>query len=196
MKTIDLELSNKILKCNVEAMDAKIIELKSEIKELKSENRSLKSDIDYLECQNKVLKINNENFESDIMDYKERVNYSTQINNEEVKFIKSIINSLVKTNTISSEKKTYLIYDDITKKFKITNSYNPHKKEIEPCSDRCSINLVAYCDYDIESVLHSMFSEQKIRGGWFNLSTIQVDWIIDCLGMKITNRSKLNEFYI
>ena len=189
MKTIDLELSNKILKCNVEAMEAKISELKSEIEDLKS-------DIDYFECQNKVLKINNENFESDIMDYKERVNYATQINNEEVKFIKSIINSLVKTNTISSEKKTYLIYDDITKKFKITNSYNPHNKEIEPCSVRCSINLVAYCDYDIESVLHSMFSEQKIRGGWFNLSTIQVDWIIDFLGMKITNRSKLNEFYM
>lgn len=189
MKTIDLELSNKILKCNVEAMEAKISELKSEIKDLKS-------DIDYLECQNKVLRINNENLESDIMDYKERVNYTTQTHNEDVKFIKSIINSLVKTNTLYSEKKTYLIYDDLTKKFKITNSYNPHKLEIEPCADRCSLNLVAYYDYDVVSVLHSMFSEQKIRGGWFNLSTIQVDWIIDCLGMKITNRSKLNEFYI
>ena len=189
MKTIDLELSNKILKSNVEAMEAKISELKSEIKDLKS-------DIDYFECQNKVLKINNENFESDIMDYKERVNYATQINNEEVKFIKSIINSLVKTNTLSSEHKTYLMYDDVTQKFMIGKSNDPHKKEIEPCSDRCSINLVAYCDYDIVSVLHSMFSEYRNRGDWFNLSTIQVDWIIDSLGMKITNRSKLNEFYM
>ena len=45
MKTIDLELSNKILKCNVEAMEAKISDLESEIKDLKSENRSLKSKI-------------------------------------------------------------------------------------------------------------------------------------------------------
>ena len=196
MEIKDVELFNNILSFNNEVLYSQIRELEAKIKDLKSENRSLKSDIDYLECQNKVLRINNENLESDIMDYKERINYATQIKNENVKFIKLIINSLVKTNTISSEKKTYLIYDDITKKFKITNSYNPHKKEIEPCSDRCSINLVAYCDYDVVYVLHSMFSEQKIRGGWFNLSTIQVDWIIDCLGMKITNRSKLNEFYI
>ena len=78
MKTIDLELSNKILKSNIEALESKISELKSEIKELKSENRNLKSDIDYLETQNKVLRINNENLESDIMDYKERVNCLTK----------------------------------------------------------------------------------------------------------------------
>ena len=189
MKTIDLELSNKILKSNIEALESKISELKSEIKDLKS-------DIDYFECQNKVLKINNENFESDIMDYKERVNYSTQINNEEVKFIKSIINSLVKTNTLSSEHKTYLMYDDVTQKFMIGKSNDPYKTEKELVSCRCSIYLVAYCDYDIVSVLHSMFSEYRNRGDWFNLSTIQVDWIIDSLGMKITNRSKLNEFYM
>ena len=189
MKTIDLELSNKILKSNIEALESKISEFESEIKDLKS-------DIDYFECQNKVLKINNENFESDIMDYKERVNYATQINNEEVKFIKSIINSLVKTNTISSEKKTYLMYDDVTQKFMIGKSNDPYKTEKELVSGRCSIYLVAYCDYDIVSVLHSMFSEYRNRGDWFNLSTIQVDWIIDCLGMKITNRSKLNEFYM
>ena len=196
MKTIDLELSNKILKCNVEAMEAKISELKSEIKDLKSENRSLKSDIEYLECQNKVLRINNENLESDIMDYKVRVKYTTQKYNEDTKMTKSFINSLVKTNTLSSEHKTYLMYDDVTQKFMIGKSNDPYKTEKELVSCRCSIYLVAYCDYDIVSVLHSMFSEYRNRGDWFNLSTIQVDWIIDSLGMKITNRSKLNEFYM
>ena len=38
MKTIDLELSNKILKCNVEAMEAKVKELNSQIEDLKSDN--------------------------------------------------------------------------------------------------------------------------------------------------------------
>ena len=189
MKTIDLELSNKILKCNVEAMEAKI-------KDLKYENRRLKSDIDYLETQNKVLRINNENLESDIMDYKVRVKYTTQKYNEDTKMTKSFINSLVKTNTLSSEHKTYLMYDDVTQKFMIGKSNDPYKTEKELVSCRCSIYLVAYCDYDIVSVLHSMFSEYRNRGDWFNLSTIQVDWIIDSLGMKITNRSKLNEFYM
>ena len=71
MKTIDLELSNKILKSNIEALESKISELKSEIKDLKS-------DIDYLETQNKVLRINNENLESDIMDYKVRIDCLTK----------------------------------------------------------------------------------------------------------------------
>ena len=87
-------------------------------------------------------------------------------------------------------------YDDETQKFMIGKSYDPYKTEKELCLYSGGIYMVAYCDYDVVYVLHSMFSEQKIRGGWFNLSTIQVDWIIDCLGMKITNRSKLNEFYI
>ena len=184
-----VELFKKNLKSVIDGFESKISELKSEIKDLKS-------DIDYFECQNKVLKINNDNLESDIMDYKERVNYATQINNENVKFIKSFINSLIQTNTLISGQKTYLMYDDVTQKFMIGKSYDPYEREKTLCSDRCSIYLVAYCDYDIESVLHSMFSEYRNRGEWFNLSTIQVDWIIDCLGMKITNRSKLNEFYI
>ena len=88
------------------------------------------------------------------------------------------------------------MYDDVTQKFMIIKSNDPYKTEKELVSGRCSIYLVAYCDYDIVSVLHSMFSEYRNRGDWFNLSTIQVDWIIDSLGMKITNRSKLNEFYM
>ena len=38
METFDLELSNKILKCNVEAMEAKVKELNSQIEDLKSDN--------------------------------------------------------------------------------------------------------------------------------------------------------------
>ena len=87
------------------------------------------------------------------------------------------------------------MYDDITQKFKIGKSYDPYKREKTLCSDRCSIYLVAYCDYDIESVLHSMYSEYRGRGEWFNLSKKQVSWIIKYFGMKSTNRSKLNEFY-
>ena len=43
MKTIDLELSNKILKCNVEAMEAKVNELNSQIEDLKHYNDRLLS---------------------------------------------------------------------------------------------------------------------------------------------------------
>ena len=41
----------------------------------------------------------------------------------------------------------------------------------------------------------SMYSEYRGRGEWFNLSTNQVHYIIKYFGMKITNKTKLNEFY-
>ena len=123
------------------------------------------------------------------------LDYRTEENNENTKATKSFINSLVKTNSLSSEQKTYLIYNDETQKFMIGKSYDPYKTEKELCLYSGGIYMVAYCDYDIESVLHSMFSENRVKDKWFNLSTKQVSWIIDYFGMKATNRSKLNEFY-
>ena len=127
--------------------------------------------------------------------YKALLDMVTEENIEYTNIRKSFINSLIQTNTLVSGQKTYLMYDDITKKFKIGKSYDPYKREKTLCSDRCSIYLVAYCDYDIESVLHSMYSEYRNRGEWFNLSTNQVHCIIKYFGMKITNQTKLNEFY-
>ena len=91
-----LEWFKKNLKVVIDGYEAKFNELKSEIKELKSENiilktyndaleakinylqpdyRNLKPYIDYLECQNKELIIKNENLESVVMDYKQRIGW-------------------------------------------------------------------------------------------------------------------------
>ena len=119
----------------------------------------------------------------------------TEENIEYTNIKKSFINSLIQTNTLNSVQKTYLIYDDETQKFMIGKSYDPYKTEKELCLYSGGIYMVAYCDYDIESVLHSMYSENRVKDEWFNLSTKQVSWIIEYFGMKSTNRSKLNEFY-
>ena len=168
---------------------------KAESEYYKSEYEDLKSKYDDLE--NKYAYLESAYIKSDAAQnsYKLLLDMVTEEKNEYTNIRKSFINSLIQTNTLVSGKKTYLIYDDITKKFKIGKSYDPYKREKTLCSDRCSINLVAYCDYDIESVLHSMYSEYRVRGEWFNLSTNQVRWIIDYFGMKITNQTKLNEFY-
>lgn len=161
----------------------------------KSEYEDLKSKYDDLE--NKYAYLESAYIKSDAAQnsYKLLLDMVTEEENEYTNIRKSFINSLIQTNSIVSGKKTYLIYDDITKKFKIGKSYDPYKREKTLCSDRCSINLVAYCDYDIESVLHSMYSEYRVRGEWFNLSTNQVRLIIKYFGMKVTNQNKLNEFY-
>ena len=127
--------------------------------------------------------------------YKALLDMVTEENNENTKMTKSLINSLLKTNTLISGQKTYLMYDDMTQKFKIGKSYDPYKTEKELYLCRGSIYMVAYCDYDIESVLHSMISENRVKDEWFNLSTKQVSWIIEYFGMKVTNQTKLNEFY-
>ena len=161
---------------------------KAESEYYKSECEDLESKCEYWKNQCKKLNVGKDS-------YKALLDMVTEEKNEYTNIRKSFINSLIQTNTLVSGQKTYLIYDDITQKFKIGKSYNPYKREKTLCSDRCSIYLVAYCDYNIESVLHSMYSEYRYRGEWFNLSTNQVRLIIKYFGMKITNQTKLNEFY-
>ena len=162
--------------------------LESTCEYYKSEYEDLESKCEYWKNQCEKLNVGKNS-------YKALLDMVTEEKNEYTNIRKSFINSLIQTNTLVSGQKTYLMYDDITQKFKIGKSYDPYKREKTLCSDRCSIYLVAYCNYDIESVLHSMYSEYRVRGEWFNLSTKQVRYIIDYFGMKITNQNKLNEFY-
>ena len=179
------------------------------INDLKSEYENLSISYDCLKCSCEYYKSEYEDLESTCEfwknqceklnvgknSYKALLDMVTEEKNENDKMTTSLINSLLKTNTLVSGQKTYLMYDDITQKFKIGKSYDPYKTEKELYLCRGSIYMVAYCDYDIESVLHSMFSENRVKDEWLNLSTKQVSWIIEYFGMKSTNRSKLNEFY-
>ena len=170
---------------NIECLESTCEYYKSECEELKGKYEDLEHEYDHLEFDCEVLE-NSNNFLKE---------WNNSIKQKYDEMTTSFINSLIQTNTLVSGQKTYLMYDDITQKFKIGKSYDPYKREKTLCSDRCSIYLVAYCDYDIESVLHSMYSEYRGRGEWFSLSINQVRYIIDYFGMKITNQDKLNEFY-
>ena len=161
---------------------------KSEYEELKTKYEDLESKCEYWKNQCGKLNVGKNS-------YKALLDMVTEEKNEYTKETKSFINSLIQTNTLVSGQKTYLMYDDITQKFMIGKSYDPYETEKELYLCRGSIYMVAYCDYDIESVLHSMYSEYRGRGEWFNLSTKQVRWIIKYFGMKVTNQTKLNEFY-
>ena len=168
---------------------------KAESEYYKSEYEDLKSKYDDLE--NKYAYLESAYIKSDAAQnsYKLLLDLEIEENIEYTNIRKSCINSLIQTNTLASKQKTYLMYDESTQKIKIGKSCNPHNREKTLLSDRYCIYLLAYCEYDIESVLHSMYSEYRLRGEWFSLSTKQVRYIIDYFGMKITNISKLNEFY-
>ena len=174
----NLNIAYECLKCTCEYY-------KSEYEELKVKYEDLENEYDHLEFDCEVLENSNNSLKE----------WNNSIKQKYDEMTTSFINSLIQTNTLVSGQKTYLMYDDITQKFKIGKSYDPYKREKTLCSDRCSIYLVAYCDYDIESVLHSMYSEYRNRGEWFSLSKKQVRLIIKYFGMKVTNQTKLNEFY-
>ena len=168
---------------------------KAESEYYKSEYEDLKSKYDDLE--NKYAYLESAYIKSDAAkdSYKALLDMVTEEKNEYTNIRKSFINSFIEKHTIVTKQKTYLMYDESTQKIKIGKSCNPNNRERTLFSDRCTIYLLAYCDYDIESVLHSMYSDYRVRGEWFNLSKNQVRYIIDYFGMKITNQDKLNEFY-
>ena len=168
---------------------------KAEYEYYKSEYEDLKTK--YEDLESKYDRLESAYIKSDAAQnsYKLLLDLEIEENIEYTNIRKSCINSLIQTNTLASKQKTYLMYDESTQKIKIGKSCNPHNREKTLLSDRYCIYLLAYCEYDIESVLHSMYSEYRLRGEWFSLSTKQVRYIIDYFGMKITNISKLNEFY-
>ena len=188
INTKDLNIAYDLLKSTCEYY-------KSEYEKLKSVCENWK--IAYELLENKYAYLESAYIKSDAAQnsYKALLDMVTEEKNEHTKEAKSFINSLIQTNTLVSGQKTYLMYDDITQKFMIGKSYDPYETEKELYLCRGSIYMVAYCDYDIESVLHSMYSEYRGRGEWFNLSTKQVHCIIKYFGMKVTNQTKLNEFY-
>ena len=185
INTKDLNIAYDLLKSTCEYYKSEYEKLKSVCENWKIAYELLENKYAYLEFDCEVLENSNNSLKE----------WNNSIKQKYDEMTTSFINSLIQTNTLVSGQKTYLMYDDITQKFKIGKSYDPYKREKTLCSDRCSIYLVAYCDYDIESVLHSMYSENRVKDEWFNLSTKQVSWIIEYFGMKSTNRSKLNEFY-
>ena len=188
INTKDLNIAYDLLKSTCEYYKAESEYYKSEYEDLKSK---------YDDLENKYAYLESAYIKSDAAQnsYKALLDMVTEEKNEYTKEATSFINSLIQTNTLVSGQKTYLMYDDITQKFMIGKSYDPYETEKELYLCRGSIYMVAYCDYDIESVLHSMYSENRVKDEWFNLSTKQVSWIIEYFGMKSTNRSKLNEFY-
>ena len=90
-----------------------------------------------------------------------------------------------KTKQIKSKKhileinknKTYLMKDNHNKLYKIGYSKTPKFRERTLQSEKPSIKMVKVWDYDIEKKLHDLYDEFRVRGEWFRLSKIQIQYI-------------------
>ena len=76
-----------------------------------------------------------------------------------------------------NKNKTYLMKDNHNKLYKIGYSKTPKFRERTLQSEKPSIKMVKVWDYDIEKKLHNLYDEFRVRGEWFRLSKIQIQYI-------------------
>ena len=72
---------------------------------------------------------------------------------------------------------TYLIKNKRNGLYKIGRSKNIKQREKTLQSEEPEISVIKTFDSDIESILHSKYSDYRVRGEWFKLSKIQVKYI-------------------
>ena len=85
--------------------------------------------------------------------------------------------STIKRINKNRPKKTYLIKENNTSFYKIGRGIKPTIREHTLQRQQPTINVVKVWDKDIEKILHKKYSEQRIRGEWFELTPIQVKYI-------------------
>lgn len=74
-------------------------------------------------------------------------------------------------------RKTYLMKDNHNGLYKIGFSKNPEFRESTLQSEKPSIKTVKTWDKDIEKHLHKTYSNNRVRGEWFDLTKLQVKYI-------------------
>ncbi len=95
---------------------------------------------------------------------------------------------VINNNYNSSECYVYLMRDATNGYYKIGISNKPEYREKTLQSEKPSIELVACKKYpirkiaeSIESALHATYSQQRLRGEWFNLNDADVTAIVETL---------------
>ena len=80
--------------------------------------------------------------------------------------------------------KTYIIKDDSNLLYKIGKSINPRLRERTLQSEKPNIKIVKVFENNIEKELHNQYKEFRVRGEWFNLNSIQVNYICNKYGKE------------
>jgi hypothetical protein len=76
-----------------------------------------------------------------------------------------------------SEIKTYIMKDCNTGFYKIGKSINPKLRERTLQSEKPTIKIIKVFDKNIEKNLHNTYKDFRVRGEWFDLNNIQINYI-------------------
>lgn len=78
---------------------------------------------------------------------------------------------------IKRDYKTYIIKDELNYLYKIGKSINPKLREKTLQSEKPNIKIIKVFDKDIEKELHKQYKDFRVRGEWFNLNKVQINYI-------------------
>jgi len=67
--------------------------------------------------------------------------------------------------------------DELNSLYKIGKSKNPRLREKTLQSEKPSIKIVKVFEENIEKELHNKYKEFRVRGEWFHLNKIQINYI-------------------
>jgi len=73
--------------------------------------------------------------------------------------------------------KCYIIKDDSNNTYKIGASIEPLKREKTLQSQKPNLKLIKIFENNIEKELHELYKHCRLRGEWFKLNNIQLEYI-------------------
>ena len=86
-------------------------------------------------------------------------------------------NQLKKIRERNSQIKTYIIKDNTNNTYKIGRSKDPLKREKTLQSEKPNLKLIKIFENNIEKELHELYKDCRLRGEWFKLSKVQLQYI-------------------
>jgi hypothetical protein len=97
-------------------------------------------------------------------------------------FMRTVSKYLSKDRSIkrvdTTKQKTYIMVDKTTNLYKIGKALDPKYREKTLQSQKPSIELLHVMHKNVESELHKMYKDLRVRGEWFNLSDAHINNII------------------
>jgi hypothetical protein len=124
----------------------------------------------------KYIETNNNYYKQEIFKYIYLRHNNKNIFIDDSKF-EDKIKKIRKENKSQIKYKTYIMKDELNSLYKIGKSKNPRLREKTLQSEKPSIKIVKVFEENIEKELHNKYKEFRVRGEWFDLNKIQINYI-------------------
>ena len=95
-----------------------------------------------------------------------------------MKLVGKYISNNTKSGRRTQQQKTYIMLDTNTNLYKIGKSVQPKVREKTLQSEKPSIELLYVANDNIESTLHNIYKQHRVRGEWFNLTKDYITKIV------------------